>query len=433
MTESLKYGKWYHVKNHYTPPDAPGGVYLDTNGSCNGCTTITNYADVSASKKKDRVGLGTGVWRIIPASVSNPDRTPRKPGDEVHVGDTFYLQNLYGSAGYLDTCGDCQVCTSVNKRDVSVSSVRHRAGSGSKTSIWQFYPPAAGRVPAGLIMPYVPLNEGQEIHIKSMYDEDSFLDTCGAAKGSDNRNDVSTAKVPNRDSNSGLWSIIPYDSTDFEALVQAEEDIPPNTVKIEQVQCVIPSSGVAGPAIFGTVSGIVGAALGAGISAALWAPMTVGTGGLVLPLAILGTAGLTAEMSAIGAAVGVGAQAAASKIGQMFPDQAYITVNGEKVWPSSAFTNMNAGDRLDVNWRSPRAGAPTIEIWEHDVILSDDNLFRYQLLPDTELVKCPLLQTLDQLSSSYILYLTATKNRSSRQIVRDNHKAAMERPMPNET
>jgi hypothetical protein len=426
MSETLKYGKWYHVKNHYAPPDAPNGLYLDTNGASNGCPN--NYLDVSASKKKDRAGLGTGVWRIIPASITNPDPKPRKAGDDVYAGDAFYLENLYGSAGYLDVCGACQVCTE-NKRDVSVSFVRHRDGVGSKTSIWQFYPPASGRVPAGVIMPGVLLREDQQTHIKSMYDADSFLDTCGAAKRSDNRNDVSTAKVPNRDSNSGIWSFTRYDDADFEALVQTQVDIPPNTIRIEQIQCVIPSSGMAGPAVVGTVFGILGGAVGGAASAAIWGPLTVATGGAATPVAVLMVALVTAETAALGAAVGVGAQAAAARIGQMLPDQAYITVDGNKIWPSAAFLNMNAGDRSDVQWQSPRTGAPTIEIWEHDLILSDDNLFRYQLLPQTEFVNCPLVQTKDDLGSSYMLYLTATQNRSSRQILRDAHKLAMERIM----
>jgi hypothetical protein len=91
---------------------------------------------------------------------------------------------------------------------------------------------------------------------------------------------------------------------------------------------------------------------------------------------------------------------------------------------------MNAGDRMAVNWTQQRTGgAPTIEIWEHDVILYDDKLFSYQLTPDAELVHCPLIQTNDNEGSSYILYVTATKNRSTREILRAARREQMARLM----
>ena len=138
MPEPLKYGKWYHVRNEYLVAGTPG--FLDSNGPARGCNT--NYQDVSISAKKDRVAQGTGVWRIIPASDSAAAK-PKNFGEDVMIGDYFYLQNCYGDAGYMEVCGDCGACTS-NRYDVSLNKVRHREGAGSKNAIWQFWVGHAG-------------------------------------------------------------------------------------------------------------------------------------------------------------------------------------------------------------------------------------------------------------------------------------------------
>ncbi len=161
MSEPLRYGKWYHVKNKYIPEGASGGTYLDVRGNPLVCSQ--NYRDVSGSLTKDRIGQGTGLWRIISATVS-PGATPKGPNATVNNGDTLYLQNCFGVGGYLDVCGNCQGCPT-NKLDVSASFVRHREGNGSKTSIWQVWRQFSGVND--------PLNEGDELFIRSMYSPDA--------------------------------------------------------------------------------------------------------------------------------------------------------------------------------------------------------------------------------------------------------------------
>ena len=426
MPEPLKYGKWYHVRNEYLVAGTPG--FLDSNGPARGCNT--NYQDVSISAKKDRVAQGTGVWRIIPASDSAAAK-PKNFGEDVMIGDYFYLQNCYGDAGYMEVCGDCGACTS-NRYDVSLNKVRHREGAGSKNAIWQFWVGHAG-----------PLNEGEPIHIKSAYSDSNFLDVCGSYS-SDIRNDVSTHSSATRlNSLTGTWSVIPYDSSGYDALVDTQEDILPNMIRIERIQCVIPNSGVAGPEALAAVSAIVAETIGATTSAVFFGGLKFGglkvaLAGAATPVADFMVALTTAEASAVGAAVGAAAKAAASKF-HLSADQPYIKVNGDQVWPTGTLPSMNVGDILNVNWTSPRRQAPNgfkkgegatvIQIWDHDATLGDECLFQLDLLPGNDLVNSLIIQTDPDQGSSYILYLTATGARSSRQILRDKHKAAMERIM----
>jgi hypothetical protein len=413
MGEVLKYGKWYHVKNHHTWGDNQNGTYLDVSGS--GPASGQNYLDVSASLKKDRAGQGTGVWKIESATVA-PGEQLKKEGDDVMVGDTFYLRNNYGDRGYLDVIGACRGCPAEQGRsDVSTSRVKHRDGAGSKTSIWKMNGADLGDASrsSGKML------EADKIHIQSTQ-YSSYLDVCGEAQGQGNPDqlDVSTCRSPNRDGLTGTWSFIPYDSADYDELLKAEPEVPPNTLKIQKIQCVVPSSGVFAANIFATAAGIIGGAVGAGISTALFGAMTAATGGAATPLAVLGVIGLTAEMSAIGAAVGVGGQKIISQWGQTLPDQAYIKVNGNKVW---GWIDMKAGDSQDVNCPMSREwGKPAqIEIWEHDVILADDLLYHYQLMPNDAFLNCPIAAINDDAASSYIIYLTATDHRSSRKIAHD--------------
>src|SRR5271166_3727506 len=130
----LQYGKWYHVGNFYQRYHRGGSAsYLDVKGPAS-CSS--NFMDVSTAAQKDRIGRGTGLWRLVHATLS-PGAAAKKPGDAVKTGDTFYLQNCFGSGSYLDVCGPCRACANNNKMDVSTSFVRHREGDGSKTSIWQ--------------------------------------------------------------------------------------------------------------------------------------------------------------------------------------------------------------------------------------------------------------------------------------------------------
>jgi hypothetical protein len=266
------------------------------------------------------------------------------------------------------------------------------------------------------------------VNIQSVHDN-SFLDACGTAQSQGNIRDVSTANVRNRDSYSGAWYFTKYDSAGFEAIVRQEEDIPPHTVRIGRIQCVVPSSGIWGSEYVGVVSGVLMGAIG-GVSFAVGAGLTVATGGVATPLAVGLVALVGVESAAISAAITIGIQKAAWKVGQLLPDQTYITVNGNKVWPANSdATDMNAGDCLDVKWMGRRSESTVIEIWERDVILSNDLLFRYQVSSDAEFVNNPIVAINDDKGSSYLIYLTATKDRSTRQLLIDARKEALQRQM----
>ena len=104
MSKPVQYGEWYHIRNYYEK----FGEFLDVY-STSRCSV--DHMDVSTSAKKDRAGLGTGLWRLIPADdpAKGGIATTRASGDTVANGDTFYLQNFYGAQGYLDRVGSVTV------------------------------------------------------------------------------------------------------------------------------------------------------------------------------------------------------------------------------------------------------------------------------------------------------------------------------------
>ena len=96
------------------------------------------------------------------------------------------------------------------------------------------------------------------------------------------------------------------------------------------------------------------------------------------------------------------------------------------------FVEMNKGDSRDVNVRRTRDPQKehVIEIWEHDVILSDDLLFTYKIPIDAEFVNGLIVATSEAEASSYLIFLTATSTRSSHEILIARHSAEIERGLP---
>lgn len=431
MAETIKYGTWYHVKNHYMPADAPKGLFLDLNGAV--ADGAVGYFDASASIDSDRLGLGTGTWRLMPISIPNVS-SARKIGDPVCYNDTFFLQNNYGSAAYLYANGvTCQGCPDQNQWDVSSSLVRHPDGTGSMTAIWKALDEAS-------LASIAEINESVGLKIVSLKPgagegKSFYLDTCGSSRSS-NRNDVSLSLQPNRQSDSGTWSFEPYSDAGFQNLLSSEENVLPYQIHVKSLQCVIPSSGVASVQIFGLAAGIIGtsmAVVGIAITASGAALLAAVTGGAAaapaaavsapVALAIIGGTQLVSQT------VTFAVRKLSTIIGKTMPDQVYLKVSGKKIWPlnNDGFLNLNAAQNESINWRTNRllGSEMKIDLYDHDIVLSDDLLATFTIDPDREYVNAPLFIINTDEGSAYILYVTATKERSSWQILEDVHKLAM--------
>ncbi|WP_328730713.1 hypothetical protein OHT20_00345 [Streptomyces caniferus] len=105
------------------------GGYLDTNG---GATTDQKNSggkfNVLTSQAKDRA-TGTGRWRIY-AQTSTP------LDQNVHIGDTVHLVNLYGdNGGFLETNGG--TTASGAKYDVCTNAYYNR--SNSNVADWKIH------------------------------------------------------------------------------------------------------------------------------------------------------------------------------------------------------------------------------------------------------------------------------------------------------
>ena len=131
-------------------------------------------------------------------------------------------------------------------------------------------------------------------------------------------------------------AFVPYDESTWLATLAKTEDVPPNIIRIQKIQCIIPKPGNGGGVGLLATVGALGAAVGAGIAAVIGTTVTVGTGGVGLPVAFALAAVLSIEGSAYGAAIGLAAQKIGTSIGSTFPDQAYITFDDEPVpvWPA---------------------------------------------------------------------------------------------------
>jgi hypothetical protein len=93
---------------------------------------------------------------------------------------------------------------------------------------------------------------------------------------------------------------------------------------------------------------------------------------------------------------------------------------------------MNKGDVQNVNFQTPREQGKehVIEIWDRDVILSDDLLFTYKVPVDGEFVNGMIVAANPAEASSYLIYLTATLDRSAHAILKENHSAQINRALP---
>ena len=117
------------------------------------------------------------------------------------VGGLYHLKNLYGEETYLDSCGTA-TCDATTRYNVLTSTLPDRAGSG--TGIWKII--SVNNKPDG-----TPVHVGDSIHLKNLYGEGTYLDSCGTATcDTTTRYNVLTSTSPARDgSGTGTWTFIP--------------------------------------------------------------------------------------------------------------------------------------------------------------------------------------------------------------------------------
>lgn len=238
---SLKYGKPYKIVNGW------GGWtrHLITCGQPMGCSASSlkhgvhtgNYSNCEPSEFK---------WIFISA-------TGKQAGETIMDGDVVYLQNQYGPKGYLDVCGEVEgacadysyrVNTSADKvtqwtiatrevgpvmeneevqfrneygskgwlgtcggsdcsKDGNIAGVYpHREEGQTQTTHWKVTPDGA---------PGDALIYGQKYHLQSGHSNwgGGYLDMCGHAEECDKAlYNVSTHSSPNRDTESGNWTLV---------------------------------------------------------------------------------------------------------------------------------------------------------------------------------------------------------------------------------
>jgi hypothetical protein len=78
----------------------------------------------------------------------------------------------------------------------------------------------------------------------------------------------------------------------------------------------------------------------------------------------------------------------ASAIGQKFPDELYIKVDGNKVWPTPnptpKYQDIKRGQKIDLNITKNFTREASVVLWEYDTIGSDDNLGQQTFMPDSK-------------------------------------------------
>ncbi len=134
------------------------------------------------------------------------------------------------------------------------------------------------------------------------------------------------------------------------------------------VTCVTPSTGVSGIAT-GVIKAITSAAGGA-----IAGSLTVLTG----PGAVfVGAAG-----SVAGSILGTGAGSLLESAGKFFPDNLYIQVDGQKVWPEGKkkYEDIKAGGKITPSIKGEFTHPIKITLMEWDVF-GDDNLGEFIINP----------------------------------------------------
>lgn len=140
------------------------------------------------------------------------------------------------------------------------------------------------------------------------------------------------------------------------------------TYQFVSVTCITPSTGVSGIAtkVISTIGSVAGGAV-AGSLSALTGPGAIFIGG----------AG-----SVAGGILGTGVGSLLGELGQLFPDNLYIEVDGNKVWPNSKYENIKAGEIKTPSIQGQFNHPIKITLKEWDVF-GDDNLGEFIINPAT--------------------------------------------------
>jgi hypothetical protein len=123
--------------------------------------------------------------------------------DVLKYGDRVHLQNGYQDwkGGYLDTNGhaDC----GGNKYNVSTADSPTR---GPGTGTWEILS-ATGKAAGAEVL------SGDVIYLRNLYDQGTYLDSCGGASCGGNKYGVSTSPGKDRAAGTGRWRVFAESSS----------------------------------------------------------------------------------------------------------------------------------------------------------------------------------------------------------------------------
>jgi hypothetical protein len=141
------------------------------------------------------------------------------------------------------------------------------------------------------------------------------------------------------------------------------------TYQFVSVTCITPSTGVSGIAtkVISTIGSVVGESV-AGSLSTLIGPGATFIGG---------------EGSVAGGILGTGVGNLLGSLGQMLPDNLYIEVDHQKVWPTNAkYEDIKAGETITPSIEGQFNSPIKITLKEWDLI-GDDNLGEFIINPAT--------------------------------------------------
>lgn len=106
-----------------------------------------------------------------------------------------------------------------------------------------------------------------------------------------------------------------------------------------------------------------------------------------------------------GAAITAAATATAKEVGTGTPDQLYIKVNNDKIWPSFAYAAIEGRDTVQIGYQCRLDATKSISLWEYDTVSSDDNFGELPIGPQTT-SQIALVGNADE-GSAYSIQLSA--------------------------
>ena len=147
------------------------------------------------------------------------------------------------------------------------------------------------------------------------------------------------------------------------------------TLTIGSIQCVTPSTGVAGwwEKAVNELGSVLGKVVGDSAATALDGVLDVATDGVAIFLTPLEEDAGSTIGGKVGGALASAANSLSKSIGQDIADQLYVKVNGKKIWPSDKDHRIKANETVNVNYHTSFSTSIVVELMEWDMI-KDDNL-----------------------------------------------------------